>query len=68
MEEKMSIFQILEKFGKDAYLTASITKAGEHNFIPAGNSDYEYEISRTDRPAKWEYDVSLRPRRRVYPV
>lgn len=68
MEKKISIFQILEKFGKDAYLTASIIKAGEHAHIPASNSEYEYVITRTDRPSKWEYDVYLRPRRRLYPV
>lgn len=68
MENKMSVFQILETFGQDAYLTASITKAGEHNYIPAGDSDYEYEITRIGRPILWEYNISLIPRRSLFPV
>lgn len=68
MEKQMSIFQILEKFGKDAYLTASIIKPGEHAYIPAGNSNCEYELTRTDMAGKWEYNVLLKPRRSFFPV
>lgn len=66
MVETMTVFQILEKFGKDAYLTASTTKLGDDAYIPAGNN-YEYKITRKGRPIDWEYDVVFMPRRVLFP-
>lgn len=62
MGEKMTIFQILEKFGKNAYLTASITKLGDHAYIHAENN-HVYEIIRTGKAVNWEYNVLFMPRR-----
>ncbi len=66
MGETMTVFQILEKFGNDAYLTASITKPGDYAYIPAGNN-YEYKITRKGKPINWEYEVFFMPRRALLP-